>query len=67
MQLIGKIKRSWSIFFNNARFSYSQLGEDMILDTIICNTQRGVYVDIGANNPYLQSNTHYFYKKDVEG
>jgi FkbM family methyltransferase len=68
MQLIGTIKRRiWSMFFKNARLCYSQSGEDMILDTIFYNTQKGVYVDIGANNPYIQSNTHYFYKKGWRG
>jgi FkbM family methyltransferase len=68
MQLVGKIKRRiWSILFKNARLSYSQSGEDLILNTIFYNTQKGVYVDIGANNPYLQSNTHYFYKKGWRG
>lgn len=68
MKFIKKIQRRiWSFFFKNARLSYSQSGEDMILDTIFCETKNGVYVDIGANNPYEQSNTHYFYKKGWRG
>lgn len=45
------------------RKSYSQSGEDMILDTILENLKGGFYVDIGANNPTSQSNTQYFYEK----
>lgn len=68
MKVINKIKRKlWKLFFKNARLSYSQSGEDMILDTIFCNIRKGVYVDIGANNPYVQSNTHYFYKSGWRG
>jgi hypothetical protein len=47
--------------------SYSQSGEDMILDTIFCNIEKGFYVDVGANNPIVQSNTHFFYKKGWSG
>ncbi len=39
----------------------------MILDTIFCDVKKGFYVDIGANNPYIQSNTHFFYKKGWRG
>jgi FkbM family methyltransferase len=68
MKLISKIKRRiWRLFFKNARLSYSQSGEDLILETIFCDISKGVYVDIGANNPYIQSNTQYFYKKGWRG
>jgi FkbM family methyltransferase len=49
------------------RTSYAQCGEDMILETIFLNRKNGFYVDIGANNPIIQSNTHYFYKKGWKG
>lgn len=68
MKILEKIRRKlWRITFKNARLSYSQSGEDMILDTIFCNTKKGFYVDIGANNPFNNSNTHYFYKKGWRG
>jgi len=60
-------RRIWSFLFKNARLSYSQSGEDIILDTIFCNVSKGVYVDVGANNPYIQSNTHFFYRKGWRG
>jgi FkbM family methyltransferase len=46
--------------------SYSQCGEDMILDHIF-DKPKGFYVDVGANNPIIQSNTHYLYKKGWHG
>jgi hypothetical protein len=60
-------RRLWNLLFHHARLSYSQSGEDMILDTIFYNQPKGTYIDIGANNPYVQSNTHFFYKKGWRG
>ncbi|GAG67705.1 unnamed protein product [marine sediment metagenome] len=68
MKILKKIKRKlWRLIFKNARLSYSQSGEDMILDTIFCNIKTGIYVDVGANDPFIASNTHYFYKKGWHG
>jgi FkbM family methyltransferase len=50
----------------NSKSSYAQSGEDMILD-IIFDKPKGFYVDVGANNPIIQSNTHYLYKKGWKG
>ncbi|GAG67710.1 unnamed protein product [marine sediment metagenome] len=64
MKILKKIKQKlWRLTFKNARLSYSQSGEDMILDTIFCNIKKGFYVDVGVNDPFIASNTHYFYKK----
>lgn len=54
-------------FLRKYRKSYSQSGEDMVLNTIFCNANKGFYVDVGANNPKIQSNTHFFYKKGWKG
>jgi len=68
MDIFEKFNRKiWKIFFKNARLSYAQSGEDMILDTIFCNVKNGFYIDIGANNPWVQSNTCFFYKKGWRG
>ena len=49
--------------------SYSQCGEDLIIQYVFC--LRGVnlpsYIDIGANDPYFISNTALFYKKGCRG
>jgi FkbM family methyltransferase len=39
----------------------------MILNTILCDVKNGFYIDVGANNPTIQSNTHFFYKKGWSG
>lgn len=68
MNALKRIKRKiWKNFFKNGRLTYSQSGEDVILETILGNIKQGFYVDIGANNPYVQSNTYYFYKKGWRG
>ena len=35
----------------------------MILNIILSDIKSGFYVDVGANNPIIQSNTLFFYKK----
>ena len=51
------------------RESYSQAGEDMIIDYIF--KAKGIaqpsYMDIGANDPFAISNTAFFYKKGCRG
>ncbi|HEY9115779.1 MAG TPA: FkbM family methyltransferase [Bacteroidales bacterium] len=49
------------------RRSYSQNGEDMILDFIFRDVNKGFYVDVGANNPKIQSNTQFFYEVGWNG
>jgi FkbM family methyltransferase len=49
------------------KISYSQSGEDLILSTILNYVKKGFYVDVGANNPYKQSNSCLFYKKKWSG
>jgi FkbM family methyltransferase len=47
--------------------SYSQEGEDMILNRIFDGKADGFYVDIGAHHPRRFSNTHFFYKRGWSG
>jgi FkbM family methyltransferase len=49
------------------RECYSQCGEDLILNRIFRDKKDGFYVDVGANNPFEQSNTHFFYKLGWKG
>lgn len=46
--------------------SYSQIHEDLIIDIII-NSDKGFYIDIGANDPQHFSNTKRFYDKGWNG
>lgn len=50
--------------------SFSQSGEDLIIDYIFTNYLRihnPSYLDIGANHPTYLSNTYHFYKKGCRG
>jgi FkbM family methyltransferase len=47
--------------------SYAQSGEDLILNLLFSKVKHGFYVDVGANDPFFQSNTHFFYKKGWRG
>ena len=51
------------------KVSYSQCGEDLIVDYIfnLRGIERPSYIDIGANHPYHLSNTAFFYKKGCRG
>lgn len=55
------------IFKKPYRECWSQCGEDMILDVIFSGVRNGFYVDVGANNPEVQSNTKYLYDKGWHG
>jgi FkbM family methyltransferase len=54
-----------------ARTSYSQYGEDLLIEDILRDQSRlknkGFYIDIGAYHPYKYSNTHKFYLKGWRG
>jgi FkbM family methyltransferase len=48
-------------------FSYSQKGEDVILNSFFEDKTHGFYVDVGAFHPKKYSNTYLFYKKGWTG
>jgi len=47
--------------------SYSQYGEDLVLDGIFRGKMKGFYIDIGAHDPEFQSNTLRFYMRGWQG
>ncbi|NCC71041.1 FkbM family methyltransferase [bacterium] len=61
-----KIKNNLTPFYKK---SYSQFGEDMVLNSFIIeeNIQKGFFIDIGAYHPKKYSNTYFFYKKGWSG
>lgn len=77
MNLIQHIKHNLKIFLKerrsiqsiNYKKSYSQCGEDLIIkfifDTLSIN--KPSYMDIGAHDPYLISNTALFYDQGSRG
>lgn len=72
MQLIRKLRfllsKLRAVFFDvHAVKSYSQEGEDMILQRIFHGKNSGFYVDVGAHHPSRFSNTNVFYKRGWRG
>jgi FkbM family methyltransferase len=64
----NSLRRAKRIFIDEfAIESYSQEGEDMILNRIFEGKLTGFYVDIGAHHPRRFSNTHFFYKRGWSG
>jgi FkbM family methyltransferase len=47
--------------------SFSQSGEDLVLDRLTGHKKRGFYVDVGAYDPYRFSNTMRFYLRGWRG
>jgi FkbM family methyltransferase len=50
-----------------SKHSFSQQGEDMVMDCLFQWNRTGFYVDVGAHHPTRYSNTYYFYKKGWKG
>ena len=50
----------------DTRTSYAQNMEDILLDRLFAG-RPGSFVDVGANHPYIDSNTYYFYLKGWRG
>ncbi|HEV3121292.1 MAG TPA: FkbM family methyltransferase [Isosphaeraceae bacterium] len=48
------------------RISYAQNMEDILLDRLFPG-QKGTYVDVGANHPFHDSNTYFFYLRGWRG
>jgi FkbM family methyltransferase len=48
------------------RHSYAQNMEDILLDRVF-HGQTGTYMDVGANHPYIDSNTYFFYLRGWRG
>lgn len=53
--------------FRCCQKSYSQVGEDLILNFLLKNKKNGFYIDVGANDPKRFNNTYFFYKKGWRG
>lgn len=49
------------------KYSYSQTGEDLILDFFLRGKRHGFYIDVGAYHPVSLSNTYHFYKRGWSG
>lgn len=47
--------------------SYSQYGEDLVIDRLLGHPKSGTFVDVGANDPHFLSNTKRFYVRGWRG
>ena len=70
--LPGRAKAALTRLYGNifdvyAIKSYSQEGEDRILQRIFAKKKRGFYVDVGAHHPCRFSNTYFFYRRGWRG
>lgn len=59
------LRERW--FDTYAKKSYSQEGEDMLLDRFLADKPSGFYVDVGAHHPRRFSNTYLLYCKGWRG
>jgi FkbM family methyltransferase len=73
LQNLKQLAKGWLNQFRSERFrpkiSYSQCGEDLIVDFIFMWIGRKniTYLDIGTNDPIKLNNTYFFYKKHCRG
>ena len=78
MGLISSIQSRISNVFSNPKAfilatifhvpeSYSQCGEDLAINNFLKGKSGGFYVDVGTNDPVVNSNTYLFYRKGWTG
>ncbi len=54
-------------FVDDVAGSFSQYGEDLVIDAMLGSPAHGVFVDVGANDPSELSNTRRFYDRGWRG
>lgn len=67
---LRKLRSCWNFFSGKAGISYSQVGEDLIIDYIfkqVIKAKSITYLDIGTNDPIIGNNTYLFYLKNDFG
>jgi FkbM family methyltransferase len=64
-QSLSGIRQKW--FATYARTSFSQEGEDLILERFFERRETGFYVDVGAHHPVRFSNTYLLYRRGLSG
>lgn len=64
-----KLKKAFDLITLKSKASYSQSGEDMIVDYFFesIGIKQPSYIDIGANQPKKGNNTYLFYLKGASG
>jgi len=54
-------------FVHDVLQSFSQFNEDLLIDMLLGQKEKGFYIDIGANDPIFNSNTQKFYTRGWHG
>ncbi len=67
--LSSLLRRLQKNYFNNSRASYSQCGEDLIIQQLltVLGLKNFRYLDVGAHHPSFLSNTYFFYLQGASG
>jgi FkbM family methyltransferase len=68
-RFLGKCKKAWHVVTLKAKASYSQAGEDLIIQYLFdsLKIEKPAYLEIGTNQPLLCNNTYNFYVKGCYG
>ncbi|MEP7110934.1 MAG: FkbM family methyltransferase [Ferruginibacter sp.] len=68
-RFLGKCKKAWHVVTLKAKATYSQAGEDIIVQYLLdsLKIERPTYLEIGTNQPLLCNNTYNFYIKGCYG
>lgn len=67
MSIKSYLKRKFGYNTQFIRNSYSQEGEDILLEELLSHKRMGFYVDVGAHHPMRFSNTFRFYLQGWHG
>lgn len=65
--LIKKLIKNFWPTFRYYQISFSQEGEDLVIDRLLDGKKSGFYVEVGAHHPFRYSNSYHFYKKGWRG
>lgn len=68
-RLLRKCGKGLDVIFMRAKASYSQTGEDVIIEYLLSSLKisHPTYLEIGTNQPKICNNTYGFYKKGCRG
>ena len=69
LRFLKKCKKGLDVIFLNAKASYSQAGEDTIIEYLFASIKinKPAYLEIGTNQPKICNNTYNFYLKGCKG